>query len=401
MTIYDRKNNFNEKFLSLCEVNCEYKGYNDTTSSVNCECRTKTEFPKLTTDERFDLAELVYQFVDFDKISNIFVVTCYKQLFCSEGFKTNSGSYINMALITGSVISAVLFYLTGFNSFQNKIKNFMDVKFPNNEDSSQQNITTNTTVAKLDSDVNVNDQNMNPKAYNDYEFNNFDYEEAVDDFIKNKRTFLRIYWSQIRQNHIIISTFVLRNDYNSTLIKTCFFLFWISLNMAMTALFFNDETMHKIYIDRGKYNFLYQLPIMIYTYLISKFLTSLLKRFSTIQKDVTKKAKKYKKEELMKEIDELIYKAKRRFPLFLSIMILFFLLFWYYLSAFCAVYKNTQIPLLKDIFNDFVFSLISPFFTYFILTYFRFLSLLAKDECRGKAGLRFCKILDFIFEFFI
>ena len=30
MTIYDRKNDFNENHLSLCESNCTYKGYNSS-----------------------------------------------------------------------------------------------------------------------------------------------------------------------------------------------------------------------------------------------------------------------------------------------------------------------------------------------------------------------------------
>ena len=399
LTIYDRKNNFNEKFLSLCEVNCEYKGYNDTTSSVNCECKTKTEFPKLTVDERFDLAELVFQFVNFDKITNIFVFTCYKQLFCSKGFKTNSGSYINMALITGSVIFAVFFYLKGFNSFQNKIKDFMDEKFPNNEENSQQYINTNINVVKQDSEVNANDQNMKPKVYNDYEYSKFDYEEARKE---DNRTFFQSYLSQIRQNHIIIFTFFLRNDYNSTLIKICFFLFWLSLNMAMNGLFFNDETMHKIYIDKGKYNFLYQLPIIIYPILISNFLTKLLKHFASVQGKITDKAKYPKnKEELMKDIDEIIYKVKRRFPIFLSIMLILFLLFWYYLSEFCAVYKNTQIPLIKDTFIGYAFSLLAPFVFYFILTYFRYLSLKTSLTSRGSCFFGFCKVLDNIFEFIL
>ena len=31
MTLYDRKNEYNNNNLSLCEINCEYKGYNKET----------------------------------------------------------------------------------------------------------------------------------------------------------------------------------------------------------------------------------------------------------------------------------------------------------------------------------------------------------------------------------
>ena len=45
------------------------------------------------------------------------------------------------------------------------------------------------------------------------------------------------------------------------------------MNYTINALFFNDETMHKIYIDQGSFNFIYQLPQIIYSSLISSKLS--------------------------------------------------------------------------------------------------------------------------------
>ena len=98
MTIFDRKNDFNEKFLSLCEKNCVYKGYNYINKTANCECKTNNIFPKNFTEE-LDVKDLVYQFIDFDKISNLFVITCHKVLFTSAGVKTNAGSYLLLQLL--------------------------------------------------------------------------------------------------------------------------------------------------------------------------------------------------------------------------------------------------------------------------------------------------------------
>ena len=41
MTIYDRKNEFNDKNLSLCEIDCTYKRYDQNTSTVLCDCLPK------------------------------------------------------------------------------------------------------------------------------------------------------------------------------------------------------------------------------------------------------------------------------------------------------------------------------------------------------------------------
>ena len=54
LTMYDRKNNYNEKYLPLCEKNCEYKGYNSGNKRVECECKTKTVFPELVEKAKKD-----------------------------------------------------------------------------------------------------------------------------------------------------------------------------------------------------------------------------------------------------------------------------------------------------------------------------------------------------------
>ena len=53
----------------------------------------------------------------------------------------------------------------------------------------------------------------------------------------------------------------------------------------------------------------------------------------------------------------------------------FLLLFWYYLGCFCAVFKNTQFYLIKDILLSFGISLIYPFLLNFLPGIFRIPSL--------------------------
>ena len=49
--------------------------------------------------------------------------------------------------------------------------------------------------------------------------------------------------------------------------------------------------------------------------------------------------------------------------------------FWYLISSFCAVYKNTQIIFLKDSLSSFLTSLIHPFIIYLFPTIFRIIAL--------------------------
>ena len=51
-------------------------------------------------------------------------------------------------------------------------------------------------------------------------------------------------------------------------------IFFVGLTMdyAVNALFFNDETMHKIYVDKGLFDWDTQIPITIYSFFISNIL---------------------------------------------------------------------------------------------------------------------------------
>ena len=50
-----------------------------------------------------------------------------------------------------------------------------------------------------------------------------------------------------------------------------------------------------------------------------------------------------------------------KFNLYYFISLLFIIFFWYYISTFCAVYKNTQIILIESTMTSFSLTLIYPF----------------------------------------
>ena len=90
----------------------------------------------------------------------------------------------------------------------------------------------------------------------------------------------------------------------------------------------------------------------------------------------------FKKDRFMteKKIRNLINCLKVKFVLFFIVEFSLLFLFWYYLSCFCAVYKNTQIHLIKDTLISFGLSLIIPLLIYLIPGIFRIISLRAKKE---------------------
>ena len=80
----DRKNEFINNNLTLCENNCEFSGYNSETKQAICECEIKNEI-NLSSDMEIDKDKLLSYFSDIKNFINIDVMKCYKLLFTKEG----------------------------------------------------------------------------------------------------------------------------------------------------------------------------------------------------------------------------------------------------------------------------------------------------------------------------
>ena len=210
----------------------------------------------------------------------------------------------------------------------------------------------------------------------DSELNDLEFKKAL---AKDKRTFMQFYISLIKENHILISIFQ-SSGYDSPIIKLTLFIFSFSSLIAVNALFFNDSTMHKIYTDQGSFNIIYQLPQIIYSTLISMVLDFLINLLGLSESKILT-IKNAKISEFIKKQKEIIKTLKIKFAFFYSIDILFLIIFWYYVSCFCGIYKNTQIHLINDSLISFGTSLLSLFWIALISGIFRILGLRKKNKC--------------------
>ena len=206
---------------------------------------------------------------------------------------------------------------------------------------------------------NITNKNLN---FTDYELNSLSFEEAK---INDKRTFFQYYISLIKTKHLLVYTFYSINDNNSIIIKICLFLFSFSTLYIINGLFFTDKTMHKIYVDNGIFNFVYLIPQIIYSTIISSIINAVIKYLSLINKIITD-IKKYNYKTASQKFTRIQKIIKIKFILFFIISFIILGLYWYYVSCFCAVYKNTQIILLEDTLISFGLSLVYPLFIYLI-----------------------------------
>jgi hypothetical protein len=194
---------------------------------------------------------------------------------------------------------------------------------------------------------------------NEAELNQLDYRSAI---IIDKRTYFQYYWSLLKKKHLIVFCFFPSNDYNILIIKISFFIIAFSLYITISGFFFSDETMHKVYENNGKFNFVYQIPQIIYSSLISTIIHHLLKFLSLSEKSILKLKKENNKRSSINGKSDYIQKClKIKLFLYFFFGLLLMLFFWYFISAFCAVYQNTQTVLLKSTLLSFLFSMIYPF----------------------------------------
>ena len=228
------------------------------------------------------------------------------------------------------------------------------------------------TISKPLTNINYNND------YIEYELNTFPYKKALE---YDKRTFSQYYISLIRTKHPIISSFIPIKDYNTMIIKLCLFFLSFSINYFVNAFFFNENTIHQIYEDGGVYNLGYFIQQIFLSFLISHFFSIILRYVFLSERNIIQ-IKKQNQENISNEIQNVKRKLIIKYIIFFTVGLLFLIFFWYYLSSFGAVYKNSQVYVIKNTFICFAISLLYPFIINIIPAILRIYSLNDKNKKR-------------------
>ena len=224
----------------------------------------------------------------------------------------------------------------------------------------------------------------------EFELNSLEYKDA---FKLDKRDFFQYYTSLLKYNHPLFSSFCTYDDYNSQIIKIFLFFFSFSSDLAINALFFNDDTMHKIYQDKGEYNLIYQLPKILLSTLISKIIDTLIKNLALFQDNIVLLKYERNKNKIKKVYDYILKIIKIKFHIFFITAFIILSCFSYYIICFCGIYVNTQIHLIKDSIISFITSLVYSFMIYLIPGIFRVCSLRRKKP-NGKMLYKFSSFIE-------
>jgi len=269
------------------------------------------------------------------------------------------------------------------NSEKMNSKNFLKNKLINNKNSILKNSIDSLTIHKehhikqTEKDFHNSSVLSNKKTLTEYEMNLLNYELAL---ILDKRTYWQYYWSLLKQKHLILFTFLPANDFNLSSLKIALFILSFSLYFTINGFFFNDDTMHKVYKDNGVFNIIYQIPQILYSTIVSSVINMLLKKLSLSQKNILDIKQEKDIQIAMKKSKRIKQCIQIKFIIFFILSFLLLLFFWYFISCFCGVYKNTQIILIKDTLVSFGLSMLYPIGLNLLPGFFRIPSLRAEKK---------------------
>ena len=227
---------------------------------------------------------------------------------------------------------------------------------------------SNYYLIKIDATNSLNYISCQSKYYLD----NFEYEDAI---IYDKRSFWRIYLICLFSKENILSTFFLNCPLELKSIRYILFIFVYSCDFALNAIFYFNNKISDKYYYKGHslfwFNLLNNLTISFISFLISfivviflQLLTSSRDDFENIFKEEEKKLKKNKnykvghknKLKIAENIIKINNHLRYKITAFIMIEIIMMFFFYYFVTAFCEVYKETQISWLIDCFISFMIS---------------------------------------------
>ena len=408
----DRKNEYIDNNLSLCENNCTFNGYDENTKKAICECETKVKI-NMISDILLDENILSNKINNTEKsATNIGTMKCVSLLFSKNGLLKNIGSYILFLTIGLFGVSIFIFYKCGYQLIENNIQEIInskknidsfelkpdekknrkkkrkkkikkdiisnpkkknnrmnnnnlivephlsgsksDFKFTNTVINNEKNKFDNITIYKNNNTIQNKGQLIKLK---ESELNLLSYKNAL---FFDKRPYGDYYCSLNKIKILLLFAFFPIDDYNIKIIKINIFFLSFVIFFSVNTFFFNDSTLHQIYLDGGKYNFSYFLPQIIYSFIISNTIIIVLKYFCLSERNLLEIKNVENPDEISDKADSVKRCLLIKYIIFYISSLVFLIVFWYYLSSFCAVYQNTQIYLAINAILSFIISCIYP-----------------------------------------
>ena len=228
----------------------------------------------------------------------------------------------------------------------------------------------------------------------------------------DKRDYLRLIYICLLSKDNILNTFYFNSPLEIQSLRLTLFILSYSCDFALNALFyFNQNISDKYHYDGDSLylfifvnNLLITIFSAIFSYSIIKILSRLTNSKESIEvlfrkeEELMRKNKKYrvnnnKKKIINRYILKIFKCLKFKIVCYIIIEFLIMLFFFYFITAFCEVYKETQYSWLYDSFTSFLFSFPLELIISFIITILYKNAIQIKNECLYNVSI---SLYDFI-----
>ena len=210
-------------------------------------------------------------------------------------------------------------------------------------------------------------------AYTDEELQEMEFSEAL---YNDNRPFTRMYWSYLKEEHIIFNNIFLGSYLDLRVIKLSFLFFSIMISFFLNSFFYTDGYISEAYHNDGVLDFVSSLPKAIYSFFVTIIISNLLRMLSNNRKNLKEIIKeKLNKMEYLKRMESALKHLRIKLIIYFIILFILGIFFLYYITAFCAVYQNSQNYWIYGCLESLFLDVISPFIICIFLTCFRYFGL--------------------------
>ena len=165
-------------------------------------------------------------------------------------------------------------------------------------------------------------------------------------------------------------------------IKLSFFIFTFQISFFLNAFFYTDEYVSNAYHNDGVLDFFSGLPKSIYSFVATLITTNLLKMLSNSQSELKKVIReKGKSDNYIKIINIKLNKLWKKLIVYFILVFLLETFFLYYVTVFCAVYKNSQKYWFYGCLESFGTDCLVALSVCIFVSLFRYISIKKKIKC--------------------
>ena len=394
------------------------------TATCNCKFNDITNNNVIKDNALLDNA--VGEVFDLVNSSNILVFKCIKNIF--KHFSRSIGAWISIGLILSHIGLTLTFFFLQLtqikvyiisltknylsilsqskgknsppkkniknNKLEKKIKvdniisfegNYTNDKINYKENIKKNNIKTNEIL--INEEKEKDDEIQDNKFFKEYLSTAPDDMEFDDAIVKDKRSFRETLVENLKDNQIIVNTFIAEDPLKVRSVKIILFILNIMLYFVVNGLFFSEEVIRELYnIYEEKENFFSFIPRsverLIYTTLVG-IIVGIITDFFFIDEKKIKgifKRDKDDKKTLKENITNLFKEIKSRNISFIIIVSILLIVSTIYLLCFNYVYPYSQMEWIKSSIVIVIIMQVLSFLRCLLETCLRFLSFKVKSE---------------------